>query len=242
LISKGQIKRIRALRLKKHRDRERLFVAEGPKLVDDLIEAGLQLEAIYVTESQKEQRSEAAVIAEADMKKISSLRTAPAVLAVFNMPVSITPPETDLILAVDGIQDPGNLGTLIRLADWFGIGHLVCSENTVDRFNPKVVQASMGSIARVNVFYTELDDFLSRSELPVYGGYMDGESVYESALPDKAIVVIGNEGNGISKEVSAVIDHRLGIPPFSSLARPESLNAAVAGAILISEFRRPTGR
>jgi len=140
-------------------------------------------------------------------------------------------------LVLDEVRDPGNLGTLIRLCDWYGIEHLICSEQTVDCFNPKVVQATMGSLTRVNLVYTDLETYLSKQKLPVYGAFMDGENVYRSQLPEEAILVLGNEANGVSAAVSEKIQQKISIPQFGS-STTESLNVAIAGAILVSEFKR----
>jgi TrmH family RNA methyltransferase len=143
-----------------------------------------------------------------------------------------------LIVALDAIRDPGNLGTIIRLCDWFGIQQLICSNETVDVYNPKVVQATMGSISRVNVSYINLEDFISTTSLPVFGTFMNGENIYSTTLPQEGIIVMGNEANGISKEVENSIQNRLTIPRFGTLQKTESLNVATATAIILSEFRR----
>ena len=146
--------------------------------------------------------------------------------------------EKGIILALDDIRDPGNLGTIIRLCDWFGINDLVCSETTVDCFNPKVVQASMGSIARVNITYQPLDVVLNQTKGTVFGAFMDGTDVYKTTLPNKGILVLGNEANGISKPIEAMVSSRIAIPRFGNLQATESLNVATAAAILLSEFKR----
>ena len=146
--------------------------------------------------------------------------------------------ESGLIIALDSIRDPGNLGTILRLCDWFGIHQIVCSKETVDIYNPKVVQATMGSITRVNVKYIDLNDFLSRTKLPVFGTFMDGANIYKESLPQEGIIVMGNEANGISDELEGIIQNRLSIPRFGDLKKTESLNVATATAIILSEFRR----
>lgn len=178
------------------------------------------------------------LITEAELKKISGLKTPQQVVAVFEIPDVKKVDDSKLILALDAVRDPGNLGTIIRLCDWFGIEHLVCSETTVDCYNPKVVQATMGSLTRVNVNYLNLEEFLKTSELPKFGAFMDGKNIYETSLPKQGILVMGNEANGISAEMEMLIGTRLGIPHFSRHQETESLNVATATAILLSEFRR----
>jgi TrmH family RNA methyltransferase len=179
-----------------------------------------------------------AVISDIELKKISALTTHNNCLALFKMPIETRIIQGGLIAALDDIRDPGNLGTIIRLCDWFGITQVVCSKETVDVFNPKTVQASMGSIARVNVNYTPLESFLSDTKLPVFGTFMDGKNIYTSVLPKEGIVVFGNEANGISGGVEAIIKNKLSIPRFGDVQKTESLNVAAAAAIVFSEFRR----
>ncbi len=178
------------------------------------------------------------LISESELKKISALSTPNNCLAVFKIPASMPILDKGLILALDDIRDPGNLGTILRLCDWFGISQVVCSEQTVDLYNPKVVQATMGSISRVNVGYVNLKSFLQNSSLPIFGTFMDGSNVYMEILPKEAIVIMGNEANGISPEVENTIKNRLTIPRFGDLQLTESLNVASATAIILSEFRR----
>lgn len=238
MISKNQIKLIRQLEQKKFRRREGLFVAEGPKVVGDLLRAGYRPQMLFSTNDWP-----GALLVTADeLRKISFLQHPQGVVAVFP-----TPPETSttsaiptagLYLALDGVQDPGNLGTIIRIADWFGIDTIFCSEDTVDAWNPKVVQATMGSIARIHLVYTDLVRLLDSTPLPVYGTLLDGENIYTQALISDGIIVMGNEGNGISQPVRERITHRLLIPSFRKGDTAESLNVAVATAIVCSEFRR----
>ncbi|MBT8204306.1 MAG: RNA methyltransferase, partial [Eudoraea sp.] len=159
------------------------------------------------------------------------------VLGVFEIPKPVEVEFSDWVLALDSIRDPGNLGTIIRLCDWFGIAHLLCSPDTVDAYNPKVLQATMGSIARVNLVYTDLSVILKSAPVPVYGAFMDGDSVYETKLPKNGILVLGNEARGISKDLSAVIGQKLGIPQYGQ-PTAESLNVATATGILLNEIRR----
>ena len=239
MLSKNQIKYVRQLEQKKFRKRDGVFVAEGPKVVGDLLRAGfepVQLFAIreWANEGQKVQE-----VTDEELRKISFLQHPQQVLAVFRMPETPTvvqPVGKDLYLALDGVQDPGNLGTIIRIADWFGIGTIYCSEDTADAWNPKVVQATMGSIARVNIIYTSLEDLIQKAQVPVYGTLLDGHNIYEETLTPEGIIVMGNEGNGISQPIRKLITHRLLIPQYHE--GPESLNVAIATAITCSEFRR----
>jgi TrmH family RNA methyltransferase len=159
-------------------------------------------------------------------------------LAVFKIPKDTEIETSGLIVALDAIRDPGNLGTIIRLCDWFGIRQIWCSKETVDAYNPKVIQATMGSIARVNISYVDLNESISKSKLPVYGTFMDGENVYNQKLPTAGILVLGNEANGISKDLENVVTNRIAIPRFGDIQKTESLNVATATAIFLSEFKR----
>ena len=177
------------------------------------------------------------------MKKISSLSTPPDVIAVFKLPEEdvsdIRLDPESLTLMLDGIQDPGNLGTIIRTADWFGIDTVICSKDTVDLYNPKTIQATMGSLKRVKVFYTDLEDILNKSEVRnVYGTLLDGENIFERDLNSEGVIVMGNEGKGISDRIRTLVTDPLLIPPAREDSHPESLNVAVATAIVISQFRK----
>ena len=237
MLSKNQIKLIRSLELKKNRKRENLFVAEGPKVVGDLLKAGFHPHSIFSTQPH----DNAQTVTEDELRRISFLQHPQEVLALFEISPtsSLQLPPSSLSLALDGIQDPGNLGTIIRIADWFGISTIFCSQDTADCYNPKVVQATMGSIAHVNIVYGDLVKLLSETTLPVYGTLLDGENIYQQELTKEGIIVMGNEGNGISQEVRPLITHRLLIPNFSTQGETaESLNVAIATAITCSEFRR----
>ena len=176
-------------------------------------------------------------ISENELKKISSLTTPNTCLAIFKQKKTEEIPANGLILALDDVRDPGNLGAIIRLCDWFGIRHLLCSQNTVDMYNPKVVQSTMGSITRVNIVYGALPAYL-KSGLPVFGTFMDGKNIYQQNLPNEGIIVMGNEANGISEEIENLIKERIAIPRFGEIQQTESLNVATATAIILSEFRR----
>lgn len=225
---------------KKYRIKNGLFVAEGEKLIRDLISSGMTPNAFYATEESIEFGLTSTLIKQKDLQKMSSLKNSNGWLAVFKIPESSERPKNELIVALDTIRDPGNLGTIIRLCDWFGVRHVVCSEDTVDCYNPKVVQATMGSIARVCVHYESLESFLDKNELPVYGAVLNGKNIYEEKLPNAAILLVGSEAHGISDIISSYITHAVTIPQFGTGSGAESLNAAAATGILLSEFRRIT--
>ena len=250
MISKNKIKYIHSLELKKNRDKERVFVAEGPKVVDDILKLR-QARTIVATAEWLQQHGElqhsACEIIEVDndgLSKASFLQHPQQVLAIFEQEDggtahSMQPDE--LTIALDGIQDPGNLGTIIRIADWFGITNIVCSKNTADVYNPKVVQSTMGSIARVNVTYTSLQDFFNSlpKDTPIYGTLLEGDNIYEQKLTSNGVIIMGNEGKGISPDIRRLITHGLRIPNYpQGRATADSLNVAVATAIVCSEFRR----
>lgn len=240
MVSKNQIKLITSLQQKKYRQTHQLFVAEGVKVIQELLLSNFVLEHLYCTTELFEaiESNKKTIISEADLKKITSLATPNNCLALFQIPPQQKQPTSSLIVALDAIRDPGNLGTIIRLCDWFGISQLVCSNETVDVYNPKVIQATMGSIARVTITYVDLPQYLQQTKLPVYGTFMDGKNVYKEQLPSEGILVFGNEANGISEEVAHYVTNRLAIPRFGTLQKTESLNVATATAIFLSEFKR----
>ena len=240
MVSKNQIKLITSLQQKKYRFANQLFFAEGIKVIQELLESNFELLHLYTTQNDFEEVSieKKTLIQESDLKKISALATPNSCLAVFKIPAEKKISESGLIIALDSIRDPGNLGTILRLCDWFGIQQLICSKDAVDIYNPKVVQATMGSIARVNVNYLDLETFLGQTKLPVFGTFMDGNNIYKTNLPQEGIIVMGNEANGISPEIEKLIENRLAIPRFGTLQKTESLNVATATAIILSEFRR----
>lgn len=242
-LSKNQIKLITSLNQKKYRLLHGFFVVEGIKTIKELLHSNIQLHSLYATESLMNDADsdifqEEILISETDLKRISFLTTPNKALAIFKIPTSQPIDINELIVALDDIRDPGNLGTIIRLCDWFGIKDLVCSMETVDCFNPKVIQATMGSITRVNMTYLDLPTFLKKNDLTVFGTFMDGDNVYEKNLPKKGVLVLGNEANGISKEIHALVNEKIAIPRFGNLQATESLNVATATAILLSEFRK----
>ncbi len=240
MVSKNQIKLISSLHQKKFRVTNQLFFAEGVKVIQELLQSNFELEHLYTTQNDFEAVlfSKKTLIHDTDLKKISALATPNTCLALFKIPQEKKIIETGLILALDSVRDPGNLGTILRLCDWFGVKQLLCSKETVDLYNPKVVQATMGSIGRVNVNYVDLNAFISQTQLPVYGTFMDGVNIYKTTLPQEVIIIMGNEANGISEELEKLIENRISIPRFGDIQKTESLNVATATAIFLSEFRR----
>jgi TrmH family RNA methyltransferase len=246
MIGKGRIKSVRQLELKKFRRQTGLFVAEGPKVVGDLLEVMTPQTVIGTTAWIESHRLpanvETVIVDEDEMRRVSFLQHPQQVLAVFPIPQSSTLPDPDqLILALDGVQDPGNLGTIIRIADWFGIGTIVCSTDTADAYNPKVVQATMGSLSRVHILYMDMTDFIDSlpEGTPVYGTMLDGENIYQKKLEPRGIIVMGNEGKGITPEIAKRLSHKLLIPNYpAGRQTADSLNVAIATAITCAEFRR----
>ena len=241
MFSKSQIKLIKSLSQKKFRMKNGLFVIEGKKGIFELLNSSLKLYALYTTEDIFNAEAENTfLISEADLKKISNLNTSQTALAVFFIPKPEVPVVGGLQLVLDEVQDPGNLGTIIRLCDWFGIEQLICSIGTVDCYNPKVVQATMGSIARVQIHYYNIAEYLSaaQTKTEIYGTFLEGANVYAEDLPSEGIIVLGNEANGISEEVEALVFKKLKIPQFGTSQNTESLNVATAAAIFLSEFSR----
>ena len=239
MLTKSQIKLITSLDQKKFRSQHQLFVVEGKKGISEFLKSEFKLNHLYTSVDDFEcDAKKMTLISENELKKISSLTTPQVALALFEMPKPKPVETSGLILALDAVRDPGNLGTIIRLCDWFGIKQLVCSDTTVDCFNSKVVQATMGSLTRVNISYLDLEAFLKSSKLPSFGTFMDGENVYKRELPQNGILILGNEANGISKSVETLVTNKISIPRFGNLQATESLNVATATAILLSEFCR----
>lgn len=255
MLSKNKLKLLRQLSSKKHRDELGLFIAEGPKVVGDLLGAFdchvlLATDEWLAAHADLRERgcidgcTEVCVVTQAELEQASLLKTPRDVLAVFRRRagvVDLSAPARELTLALDGVQDPGNLGTILRIADWFGIEHVYCSFDTADAFSPKTVQATMGAIARVKVHYVALADLFAAcgDAVPVYGTFLDGADLYSQSLSAHGVVVMGNEGNGISPSVAACINRRLFIPSFPpDRETSESLNVAIATAITCAEFRR----
>ena len=237
-LSKNHIKLITSLSQKKYRQKHKLFVVEGVKVVQEFLNSSYELEIVFSTDTDFSSTDKFIEVTDQELKKISSLKNPNKVLAIFKIPNQINPIMGGLILALDSINDPGNLGTIIRLCDWFGIEQLVCSNETVDCFNSKVVQASMGSLTRVAVSYLDLKKYLQNASVPIFVADMDGLDVYKTKLPDSAVLVLGNEANGISDEIKQLVTTKITIPRYGDFQETESLNVATASAILLSEFRR----
>jgi TrmH family RNA methyltransferase len=250
MISKNKQKFIKSLGLKKYRDAEHLFIAEGPKVVEDLmghypcvILAGT---SEYLALHPHFKSKETYEITEKELKQISQLKSPRDVIAVFSQQkankTDMMPDfQNNLVLVLDDIQDPGNLGTIIRIADWYGIHHIICSLHSADAFSPKVVQATMGALSRINITYTSITELFSKinKSIPIYGTFLDGHDIYSTKITKNGIIVMGNEGNGITKDVAKYITHRLYLPNYpKGVETSESLNVAVATAITCAEFRR----
>jgi len=242
MITRAEIQAIRSLADKRGRIEHRAFVAEGEKLVDELRHSSLRVRRTLATEPIW---SDAEIVSTKEMERISQLKTANRALAIVDIPdydLRLANPAEGLVLALDRVQNPGNLGTIIRLADWFGISDIVCSEDCADCFNPKVVQATMGAIIRVRVHYTDLTAWLAsqrKAGVEVYGTMLDGENIYERGLSTCGVIVMGNEGQGISPAVAKQVSQRLFIPPYPAERNgSESLNVAIATAVVCAEFRR----
>jgi len=267
MLSKNLIKTIKSLELKKFRNRDQLFVAEGPKVVEELMKkmsptiliatddwwqaqglrAGATADGTSGPDLQTGPARDGATwlcVSEEELRKVSFMQHPQQVVAVFPLPVSAPLPSlasNELCIALDGVQDPGNVGTIVRIADWFGIHTVVCSADCADAFAPKVVQATMGSLARVSVCYTDLSRFLADlpPQTPVYGTLLDGDDLYAQPLQSRGVIIFGNEGNGISLPIRPLVTHRLLIPSYPRHASTaESLNVATAAAIVCAEFRR----
>ena len=245
-ITKAQIKLVKSLQQKKYRDETGLFVAEGAKCVDELRKS---FELVHLFVNGEAYQGEAIHVSQTQLEQMSGLRTPQGVIGVFRKREAINSEAptrkdiTQLTLTLDGIQDPGNLGTIIRTCDWFGIRTIFCSRDTADCYNPKVVQATMGALARVELHYIDLPAFLRDSHLPIYGTLLDGKDMYDVLDGDErsaaAIIIMGNEGNGISQAVRPFITHPIRIPSYpKDVETSESLNVSIATAIVLAEFRR----
>lgn len=247
MISKATIKKIHALDMRKFRRNERLFVAEGPKLVDELCATmkPVYIAALpeWISENAKNiSGTEYDIVTPDELQRASLQKNPQQVIALFPIPEHRFCTEqlrNELVLMLDGVQDPGNLGTIARIADWFGIRNILCSAETADIYNPKAVQATMGALARVKFHYTDLLQLLSQYDGPVYGTFLDGENIYGQELSENGIIVMGNEGKGISQGVGEMINRRLYIPNYPiGTQTTESLNVAIATSIVCAEFRR----
>ena len=254
MLSKSTIKYIHSLSLKKYRGIHGKFIAEGPKIVSELLESDLKISELFALQEWTETNSEqyanvnsVTTISESELQKISTLSTPNQVLAIVDIPerhFSNAFARESMVIVLDDIRDPGNLGTIIRIADWFGIHHIVCTENCVDAYNPKTVQASMGSIGRVNLYYEDVAGMLQSAakDVAIYGAFLEGEPIYKVSFAKNGFLVIGNEANGISTEIEKLISNKISIPSGSKTGNhAESLNASIATAIICSEMNRQKG-
>lgn len=249
MLSKNRIKYIRSLEMKKYRKAEKAFLAEGNKLVNDLL-GHFSCKLLIATAQWLEAHplllaQETIEVSAEELARASLLKTPQEVLAVFDLPsytYDDSLPGHSLCLALDDVQDPGNLGTIIRIADWFGIEDIFCSQGTADAFNPKTVQATMGALARVRLHYCDLKEFIrvqTERNVPVFGTFLDGKNIYSQKLSVQGVIVMGNEGNGVCKEIENLVSQKLLIPNYpQGKETSESLNVAVATAIVCAEFRR----
>ena len=245
MLSKSQINLLKSLQQKKFRREQGLFIVEGHKSIIEFINSAYAVEAVYYTSSfdskvlKLSQKINYGEISVTELEKVSSLKTPQDALALVKIPkwpiLHHEQLKGKFSLVLDGIQDPGNMGTIIRIADWFGIDHIICSEDTVDAYNPKVVQASMGSLARVKVHYTSLTEFLPKVKLPVLGALLDGENIYNTDFGREGLIVMGNEGNGLRPEIQNLVNKAITIP---RIGKAESLNVAIATALFCSEITR----
>lgn len=239
MLSKNQRQIIQKLQQKKFRIQQKSFVVEGKKNISEFLQSSFVLEKLFCTQSfwSEVPSHKICYITPNELRSISTLTNPDQGVAIFQIPPQKAPIYTEFTLVLDDIRDPGNLGTIIRLCDWFNVTQIVCSEQSVDCYNPKVVQATMGSLARVSIIYTQLEQFLQKSPLPIYASLLNGTNVYKAKLSEKAILVLGNEANGISPTIQALCQHQITIPQFGKQTA-ESLNVATASAILLSEFCR----
>lgn len=248
MISKSKIKLIKALEKRKYREMHNLFVAEGPKLVGELLlhqqpsYVGALEEWIEANKYLLKSETQVDMLSQSELEKASLMRSPQSVIALFPIPkknIDTELPKKELCLALDGVQDPGNLGTITRIADWFGIQHIFCSHHTVDIYNPKSVQATMGALARVQLHYCDLQALVSANGVTTYGTFLDGQNIYEQELSETGLILMGNEGQGISAELKRWVNKKLFIPNFPHDRKTtESLNVAIATSIVCAEFRR----
>ena len=238
MISKNQIKFIKSLSLKKNRVKAKLFIAEGEKIIKELLNSKFEIEQIYATKQfsgvNSDKKSLVTLVSNEELSSISNLTSPNNVLAIVSIFQQELENNTGITLVLDDVNDPGNLGTIIRLCDWFGVTQLICSNNTVDCYNPKVVQSAMGSLFRVNIQYLDLATYLADIDAPIYGAYMNGIDVKAQEFPKQSCLIMGNEAKGISESISKFITNKVSIKNIGENA--ESLNVAVATSILLHEF------
>jgi len=245
MLTKNQQKLIKSLAEKKNRVETGLFLVEGEKSVFELLNSDFEIEYILTTaeffdkygELVREKSKSFEIVNSSDIEKVGTFATNDAALAVVKQKENSKPEnlKNEIVIALDEIKDPGNLGTIIRIADWYGIKNIVASKNTVDFYNPKVITATKGSFTRVKIFYTDLKDFLKNSETEIFGTFMDGENVHETKFPTSGILVMGNEANGIGEEIEKLVTKKITIPAYG---KAESLNVAIATAIVVDNWKR----
>lgn len=236
MLTNNDTKLINSLVKKKFRQKYNKFVVEGVKNIKEVLNSSIYVEKIYsIDDTFNDFPSKNILISERELKKISQLVTPNTALAVCEIPQEKNIQKNGFIIALDDIRDPGNLGTIIRMADWFGIQQIVCSKETVDSYNPKVIQSTMGSFIRVQINYTDLEEFFETYSHPILGTFMDGENLYKTKLPEKAVLLMGNEANGISEKLESFVTQRLSIPRMGKLQQTESLNVAMATSIILGE-------
>ena len=236
MLTNNDTKLINSLVKKKFRQKYNKFVVEGVKNIKEVLNSSIYVEKIYsIDDTFNDFPSKNILIAERELKKISQLVTPNTALAVCEIPQEKNIQKNGFIIALDDIRDPGNLGTIIRMADWFGIQQIVCSKETVDSYNPKVIQSTMGSFIRVQINYTDLEEFFETYSHPILGTFMDGENLYKTSLPENAVLLMGNEANGISEKLESFVTQRLSIPRMGKLQQTESLNVAMATSIILGE-------
>jgi RNA methyltransferase, TrmH family len=242
MLSKNQLKLLNSLKKKNVRQKHKLFVAEGIKVVEELLNSNYKLHTLFCTSdySNRFMVENIQIISEKELNTISEFNSPNKILAIFEIPENEKINSSGLTVVLDEINDPGNLGTIIRLCDWFDVNQLICSSNTVDCYNKKVVQASMGSLSRVSILYLNINKYLENEKRTIYGAFLEGENIYQTKLNKEAVLVLGNEANGISNEISKLISNQINIPQFGDVKETESLNVATATAILLSEFKRYT--
>ena len=238
MVSKNQIKLIQKLQQKKYRFQYQMCIVEGKKCISEFLDSAFEIEQIFATEyfSDNLPKNKTCITTKEVLKKISFLKNPDDGLAIFKIPKPQPIDNKGIILALDNVRDPGNMGTIIRLCDWFGIQQIVCSEETVDCYNPKVVQASMGSLTRIKIHYTDLKSFIKQTGLPIFATAMNGKNIYQTHFPQDFILVMGNEANGISQEIFNLATEQITIPRFGNSQKTESLNVATATAVLLSKI------
>ncbi len=233
MITNSELKYIKKLGRKKYRNLHSHFIVEGEKVFKDFFESNIQIFKSYSTKKVKGQKN--IIVTDNCMKKMTFLKNPSNVLGIFLTPKEKIIPINKKVLVLDDVSDPGNLGSIIRLCDWFGFKNIICSKKTVDCYNPKVVQSSMGSLARVNVFYEDLKCYLSKVSIPIYGTFLQGESINKVKFPNEFVLIFGNESNGISKSISKLVNHKITIPKMSK-SLVDSLNITSATAIIMNEI------